>query len=113
MQNNKISDMHFGSTSGYGYGDVGRDTIEKVFAEVFHTEDSLVRNHFISGTHAITVALFANLRPVKTYPNTNSLFDNIDFLNILCLAEVVYLLIQFVVDYDLVVLYDEIFIDRM
>ena len=63
FQNNKIADVHFNSTTGYGYGDIGRDTIEKVFAEVFHTEDALVRNQFISGTHAITVALFANLRP--------------------------------------------------
>ena len=58
-----ISDMHFGSTTGYGYGDVGRDTIEKVFAEVLGAEDSLVRGQFISGTHALTVALFAFLRP--------------------------------------------------
>ena len=63
FQNNKIADVHFNSTTGYGYGDIGRDTIEKVFAQVFHTEDALVRNQFISGTHAITVALFANLRP--------------------------------------------------
>ena len=66
LQNNTISDVHFNSTTGYGYGDIGRDTIEKVFAEVFHTEDALVRNQFISGTHAITVALFANLRPGDT-----------------------------------------------
>ena len=66
LQNNKISDVHFNSTTGYGYGDIGRDTIEKVFAEVFHTEDALVRNQFISGTHAITVSLFANLRPGDT-----------------------------------------------
>ena len=58
-----ISDMHFGSTTGYGYGDVGRDTIEKVFAEVLGAEDCLVRSQFISGTHALTVALFAFLRP--------------------------------------------------
>ena len=58
-----ISDMHFGSTSGYGYGDVGRDTIEKVFADVLGAEDALVRSQFISGTHALTVALFAFLRP--------------------------------------------------
>ena len=63
FQNNKISDMHFGSTSGYGYGDIGRDTLEKVFAEVLGAEDALVRNQFISGTHALTVALFAMLRP--------------------------------------------------
>lgn len=63
---NNISDMHFGSTTGYGYGDVGRDVIEKVFAEVLGAEDSLVRSQFISGTHALTVALFAFLRPNDT-----------------------------------------------
>ena len=66
FQNNRISDMHFGSTTGYGYGDVGRDTIEKVFAEVLKAEDSLVRTQFISGTHALTVTLFALLRPGDT-----------------------------------------------
>lgn len=63
FQKNRIADVHFNSTTGYGYDDIGRDTIEKVFADIFHTEDALVRNQFISGTHAITVALFANLRP--------------------------------------------------
>ncbi len=66
FQNNNISDMHFGSTTGYGYNDIGRDTIEKVFAEVLKAEDSLVRTQFISGTHAITVCLFACLRPGDT-----------------------------------------------
>lgn len=66
FQENNISDMHFGSTTGYGYGDVGRDTIEKVFAKVLGAEDALVRNQFISGTHALTVALFAFLRPGDT-----------------------------------------------
>ncbi len=63
FQDNKISDMHFNQTTGYGYGDVGRDTIEKIFAEVLNAEDALVRNQFISGTHALTVALFGILRP--------------------------------------------------
>lgn len=63
FQNNKISDMHFNQTTGYGYGDIGRDTIEKIFAEVLNAEDALVRNQFISGTHALTVALFGMLRP--------------------------------------------------
>ena len=63
---NNISDMHFGTTTGYGYGDVGRDTIEKVFSDVLGAEDSLVRGQFISGTHALTVALFAFLRPGDT-----------------------------------------------
>lgn len=66
FQKYEISDMHFNSTTGYGYSDIGRDTIEKVFAEVLHTEDSLVRSQFISGTHALTVALFAFLRPNDT-----------------------------------------------
>ncbi len=53
----------FDSTTGYGYDDLGRDTLEKVFAEVLGAEDCLVRNQFISGSHALTVALFAFLRP--------------------------------------------------
>ena len=63
FQKNNISEMHFGTTTGYGYDDIGRDTIEKVFAEVLDAEDALVRNQFISGSHALTVALFAFLRP--------------------------------------------------
>ena len=63
FQENNISEMHFNSTTGYGYGDIGRDTIEKVFAKVLKAEDSLVRNQFISGTHALTVCLFGLLRP--------------------------------------------------
>ena len=66
FQRNRISDVHFGSTTGYGYGDIGRDTIEQVFSEVLGAEDSLVRSQFISGTHALTVALFAFLRPGDT-----------------------------------------------
>ena len=63
FQEYNISDIHFGTTTGYGYDDIGRDTIEKVFAKVLGAEDSLVRNQFISGTHALTVSLFAFLRP--------------------------------------------------
>ncbi len=63
FQQFNISEHHFNSTTGYGYSDIGRDTIEKVFAKVLNTEDSLVRGQFISGTHALTVALFAFLRP--------------------------------------------------
>ena len=62
----KISESHFNSTSGYGYGDIGRDKIEEVFAKVLGAEDALVRNQFISGSHALTVALFALLRPNDT-----------------------------------------------
>ena len=60
---NKISEVHFNSTTGYGYNDLGREAIERVFADVLGAEDSLVRSQFISGTHALTVALFAFLRP--------------------------------------------------
>lgn len=66
FQKNKIAEVHFGQTTGYGYDDIGRDTIEKVFADVLKAEDALVRTQFISGTHAITVALFACLRPGDT-----------------------------------------------
>ena len=62
----QISEVHFNSTTGYGYGDIGRDTIEKVFADILGSEDALVRSQFISGTHALTVALFSYLRPGDT-----------------------------------------------
>ena len=58
-----ISESHFMSSTGYGYGDIGRDAVEKVFANIFHTEDALVRNQFISGTHALSTAFFALIRP--------------------------------------------------
>ncbi len=63
FQKHQISETHFSSTTGYGCGDVGRDTIERVFADVLGAEDALVRSQFISGSHALTVALFAFLRP--------------------------------------------------
>lgn len=59
----QIAESHFFQTTGYGYNDLGRDTIEKVFAEVLGSEDALVRSQFISGTHALTVTLFGLLRP--------------------------------------------------
>ncbi len=60
---NNVSEIHFNSTSGYGYNDLGRDIIEKVYSDIFKCEDALVRNQFISGSHALTVAFFALLRP--------------------------------------------------
>lgn len=79
FQKNRISDMHFGSATGYGYGDIGRDTIERVFAECLGAEDALVRNQFISGTHALTVALFAMLRPGDTMLSINGKpYDTLD-----------------------------------
>ncbi|HKL80418.1 MAG TPA: methionine gamma-lyase family protein [Mobilitalea sp.] len=63
MQNNRLSDIHFAATTGYGYNDIGRETLEKVYADIFHAEDALVRPQLISGTHALTIALSGNLRP--------------------------------------------------
>ena len=63
MQKNKVSAACFAGTTGYGYDDLGRDTLEKVYADVFHTEAALVRPQITCGTHALTVALSANLLP--------------------------------------------------
>ena len=63
MQDCKVSDIHFAATTGYGYNDLGRDTLEEVYAKVFHTEDALVRPQLVSGTHALAVALSSQLRP--------------------------------------------------
>ncbi|WP_243296510.1 methionine gamma-lyase family protein [Bacillus litorisediminis] len=63
FQSNKVSDSHFNPTTGYGYDDMGRDTLEKIYADVFGAEAALVRPQIISGTHAITIALFGILRP--------------------------------------------------
>lgn len=60
---NRVSEVHFTSTTGYGYNDIGRDVIESVFADVLGAERALVRNQFISGSHALNVAFFALLRP--------------------------------------------------
>ena len=62
----RVSQSDFNSTTGYGYDDVGRDKIERVFSRVLGSEDALVRNQFISGTHALTVTLFGLLRPGDT-----------------------------------------------
>ncbi len=79
FQKYKLSEMHFGTTTGYGYGDIGRDTIEKIFAEVLGAEDSVVRNQFISGTHALTVALFSMLRTGDTMLSINGKpYDTLD-----------------------------------
>lgn len=79
FQNNHISDIHFGTTTGYGYNDIGREKIEAVYSEILHAEDSLVRSQFISGTHALTVALFAFLRPGDTMLSINGKpYDTLD-----------------------------------
>ncbi|MBE7001398.1 MAG: hypothetical protein E7421_01695 [Ruminococcaceae bacterium] len=63
MQKNRVSATCFAATTGYGYDDIGRDNLEKVYADVFHTEAALVRPQITCGTHALTVALSANLLP--------------------------------------------------
>jgi cystathionine beta-lyase family protein involved in aluminum resistance len=63
MQKNKVAEMHLSGTSGYGYNDDGRDTLEQVYADIFKTEAALVRPQIICGTHALNIALSANLRP--------------------------------------------------
>ncbi len=63
FQKNRVSEACFTDSTGYGYNDLGRDTLEAVYADIFHTEDALVRAQITCGTHALTVALSGNLRP--------------------------------------------------
>ncbi len=62
FQKNRLSEAHFASTTGYGYNDLGRETLEAIYADTFHTEAAMVRPQIVSGTHALTLALFGNLR---------------------------------------------------
>lgn len=66
FKDNKVSQMHMNKTTGYGYNDVGREVIEKIYADIFHTEDSLVRVQFVNGTHTIATVLQALLMPDDT-----------------------------------------------
>lgn len=59
----RVGESHFQSSTGYGYGDIGRTALEEIFADVFRTEDALVRQQIVSGTHAITLCLFGSLLP--------------------------------------------------
>ncbi len=63
FRNNKVSEAYFAPSTGYGYGDMGRDAIDRICAEVFRAEAGFMRHNFISGTHALTVGLFGLLRP--------------------------------------------------
>ncbi len=79
FQKYKVSEVHFNSSTGYGYGDIGRETIESIFAEVLGAEDALVRSQFISGTHALTVTLFGLLRPGDVMLSINGKpYDTLD-----------------------------------
>ena len=66
FQKHRVAEHMFAGTTGYGYDDRGRDTLERIYADIFHTEDAVVRIQFVNGTHAITCALFGNLRPGDT-----------------------------------------------
>lgn len=66
FQKAKVSESHFKGSTGYGYGDRGREVLDEVYSEIFGTEDALVRHNFVSGTHALSVALFGILRPTDT-----------------------------------------------
>ena len=75
----QVNEVHFNMTTGYGYGDIGRDTIEEVYSTIFNSEDALVRGQFISGTHALTVTLFGLLRPNDTLLSiTGKPYDTLD-----------------------------------
>lgn len=79
FQRNKVSAACFAGANGYGYDDVGRDTLDQVWADVFHTEDALVRHHFVSGTHALSTALFGVLRTGdKMVSVTGSPYDTLE-----------------------------------
>lgn len=76
---NEVVETDFNSTTGYGYNDIGRDKIEKIYSTIFKTEDALVRNQFISGSHALTVAFFSLLRPGDTLLSiTGKPYDTMD-----------------------------------
>ena len=75
----QVAETDFNATTGYGYNDLGRDKIEKIYADVFKAESALVRNQFISGSHALTVAFFALLRPGDTLLSiTGKPYDTMD-----------------------------------
>ena len=79
FQSQQISAACFAGSNGYGYDDIGRDKLDKVWAEVFHTEDALVRHHFVSGTHALSTALFGVLRTGdKMVSVTGSPYDTLE-----------------------------------
>ena len=79
FSNHKISEAHLNGTTGYGYGDVGREAIESMFCELFGTEEALVRTQFISGTHTISTTLFGVLRPGDTVVSINGKpYDTLD-----------------------------------
>lgn len=79
MQQARLSDIHFGTSSGYGYGDIGREKIEQVYANVFNAEDALVRPSIVNGTHALSICLNAVLMPGDTmFSISGKPYDTLD-----------------------------------
>ena len=75
----QVAETDFNATTGYGYNDLGRDKLERIYSDIFKSEDALVRNQFISGSHALTVAFFALLRPGDTLLSiTGKPYDTMD-----------------------------------
>ncbi len=104
----KAQEGFFNSTTGYGYNDFGRDNIEKIFAEVLDAEDAIVRSQFISGTHALTVALFAFLRPNETMLSISGLpYDTLH--EVIGIKENKSSLISYGIKYDQIELIDNDF----
>ena len=99
MQKNQISEAHFNHTTGYGYNDIGRDALEQVYADIFHTEDALVRPQITCGTHALTIALSANLFPGdKMMYITGKPYDTLD--EVIGIRDNESSLKQYNIDYD-------------
>ena len=108
FQKNRVVEADFGSSTGYGYGDIGREKIERVFSYIFHAEDCIVRGQFISGTHALTVALFAFLRPGDTMLSINGKpYDTLD--EVIGIEENVSSLKSFCLNYEQVNLIEDDF----
>lgn len=105
---NKISESHFNSTTGYGYNDIGRDAIEMVFRDVLGAEDALVRNQFVSGSHALNVCFFALLRPSDLLLSISGKpYDTLD--EVIGIKENASSLMSFGVKYDQIELVDDDF----
>ncbi|MDO5393186.1 MAG: methionine gamma-lyase family protein [Mycoplasmatota bacterium] len=105
---NKISESHFNSTTGYGYNDIGRDAIEMVFRDVLGAEDALVRNQFVSGSHALNVCFFALLRPGDLLLSISGKpYDTLD--EVIGIKENASSLMSFGVKYDQIELVDDDF----
>ncbi len=79
MRKNKLSDIHFNSTTGYGYGDIGREILDSIYADIFSCEDALVRTNIVSGTHALSICLCGILRPGdEMFSVTGKPYDTLD-----------------------------------